>query len=156
MAANNQTNQQFEIDCFVGYRVNRRERTVKILVKWADHSEPTWEPEAVLQETAGRTLYSYWSDRGGRGRATRLREFHVFRILAKGWDRGQWRFHCQWVGYSTSGDDTTWEPESKVMRIAPAAVAEWDASQAAANQAVPNQAATNQASANQNAPAANP
>ncbi|KAH7203386.1 hypothetical protein BKA60DRAFT_600466 [Fusarium oxysporum] len=146
MATNNQNNQQFEIDCFVGHRVNRRERTVKVLVKWVDHSEPTWEPEAVLQETAGRTLYSYWSDRGGRGRATRLREYHVFRILAKGWDRG----------YSTSGDDTTWEPESKVMRIAPAAVVEWDASQAAANQAVPNQAATNQASANQNAPAANP
>jgi hypothetical protein len=139
MAANNQNNQLFEIDHFIRHRVNRRNKTVQILVKWTDFDQPTWEPEAVLQETAGRTLYNYWHERRGRDRATRLREYHVFKILARGWRGGAWYFECQWVGYSRV--DKTWEPEAKVRSNAGGLVRKWFADQAAANQ---------------NAPAANP
>ncbi|EWZ46187.1 hypothetical protein FOZG_02347 [Fusarium oxysporum Fo47] len=72
----------YEFNDFIAYRINRATKRVKILVEWAA-DERTWEPEEVLQETAGKTLYEYWDSLGGREEAAGLSEFHVFRIVPK-------------------------------------------------------------------------
>ncbi|KAI1055365.1 hypothetical protein LB506_011481 [Fusarium annulatum] len=51
------------------------------------------------------------------------------RVLKK----GKWYYHCQWVGYSDTHQDTTLEPPKKVMRIAKDVLAEFEARQAAGN-----------------------
>ncbi|KAF4498890.1 hypothetical protein FAGAP_4903 [Fusarium agapanthi] len=132
MAAN-QDDQEYEIERFVGHRVNRRKKTVQILVKWKDYNYPTWEPEALLQETAGRTLYRYWGQLSGRGVATHLRDYHVFKILARVWKKGAWYYNCQWVGYSDLSKDTSLETEKKVKRIAKDVLAEYEAINGAAD-----------------------
>ncbi|KAF5631935.1 hypothetical protein F25303_9584 [Fusarium sp. NRRL 25303] len=136
MAAN-QDDQDYEIECFVRHRVNKRKKTVQFLVKWKGYDEPTWEPEALLQETASETVYRYWRQYGGRGHATYLRHYHVFKVLARVLEKGKWYYHCQWVGYSDSRKDTTLEPPKKVTRIAKDVLAEFEASRAAANQNTP-------------------
>ncbi|KAF5559675.1 hypothetical protein FPHYL_6987 [Fusarium phyllophilum] len=136
MAAN-QDDQEYEIERFVRHRVNRRKKTVHFLVKWKGYNEQTWEPEALLQETASRMVYRYWRERGGRDPATYLRHYHVFKILARVWKKGQWHCHCQWVGYSDLRKDTTLETEKKVKRIAKDVLDEFKASQAAGNQNIP-------------------
>ncbi|QGI85769.1 unnamed protein product [Fusarium fujikuroi] len=52
------------------------------------------------------------------------------RVLKK----GKWYYHCQWVGYSDTRQDTTLEPPKKVMRIAKDVLAEFEASRVAGNQ----------------------
>ncbi|KAF4947335.1 hypothetical protein FGADI_10485 [Fusarium gaditjirri] len=148
MATNNQNNRLYAIERFMRHRVNRRTNTVEILVKWAGYREQTWEPEANLQKTAGRTLYRYWRHHGGRVQATGLQASDVFKIHSKVLKRGEWYFHCQWVGYPNSKHDSSLEPEDKIMEIAPAAVADFAAREAAR---LARLAATNQ-----NAVAANP
>ncbi|KAF5704150.1 hypothetical protein FMUND_12693 [Fusarium mundagurra] len=134
MAAN-QDDQEYEIERFVRHKVNRRKKTVHFLVKWKGYDEQTWEPEALLQETASRTVYQYWRKRGGRGPATYLRHYHVFKILARVWKKGAWCYECQWVGYSRN--DTTLETKKKVERIAKNVFAEFEASQEAGNRNIP-------------------
>ncbi|KAF5591514.1 uncharacterized protein FSUBG_10440 [Fusarium subglutinans] len=132
MAAN-QDDREYEIERFMRHRVNRKKKTVEILVKWTGYTFPTWEPEALLQETAGRTLYRYWDELGGRGVATRLRDYHVFKILARVWKKGAWHYNCQWVGYSDLKADTSLETEKKVRRIARNVLAEFEAIHGAPN-----------------------
>nr|RBQ85476.1 hypothetical protein FVER53263_20283 [Fusarium verticillioides] len=139
MAAN-QDDQEYEIERFVRHRVNRRRKTVQFLVKWEVYDQPTWEPEALMQETASRTVYRYWRKCGGRGPATYLTHYHVFKVLARVFKKGQWYYHCQWVGYSDTQKDTTLETAKKVERIAKDVVDEFKASQRGGNRDIPTAA----------------
>ncbi|PNP84988.1 hypothetical protein FNYG_01685 [Fusarium nygamai] len=136
MAAN-QDDQEYEIERFIRHRVNGRKKTVQFLVKWKGYNQPTWEPEALMQETASRTVYRYWRERGGRGPATYLTHYHVFKVLARVFKKGKWYYHCQWVGYSDSHKNTTLETVKKVERIAKDVLAEFKASQTGSNQNIP-------------------
>ncbi|KAF5648603.1 hypothetical protein F52700_919 [Fusarium sp. NRRL 52700] len=114
-----------EVDCIVRHRVNRQENTIDLFIQWSDDSPRSWEPEEFLQRIDSEALYTYWEDRGGREEVTGLEEHHVFKVKAKGWNKGKLFYDCQWVGYPP--EENTWEPASKIMRIAPAAVADWEA-----------------------------
>ncbi|KAF4444301.1 hypothetical protein FACUT_744 [Fusarium acutatum] len=128
MANNSQNNGEQEIDYLVRHKVDRQSNTVKILVQWTDDSPRSWEREDFLQKIDHEVLYSYWKERGGRDEVTRLEEFHIFKVKAKGLNKGEWFYDCQWVGYPPK--ENTWEPEAKIMDIAPAAVADWEAREA--------------------------
>ncbi|QKD48583.2 uncharacterized protein FOBCDRAFT_126630 [Fusarium oxysporum Fo47] len=107
----------YEFNDFIAYRINRATKRVKILVEWAA-DERTWEPEEVLQETAGKTLYEYWDSLGGREEAAGLSEFHVFRIVPKE--------TSAWVGYPNNRQENSWETVERVRRIAPRKVREYE------------------------------
>ena len=95
--------------------------------------EASWEPEVEIQREAAETLFDYWKAQGGRRRAVfvdmRLREvYHVFKVLQHEKKRqGGFQLEVQWVGYSDSAIDTTWEAETKLKNSAPALLHEyWD------------------------------
>ncbi|KAF5559674.1 hypothetical protein FPHYL_6986 [Fusarium phyllophilum] len=147
-----------EIECLVRHRINREEGTVKFLVQWTDDTPQSWEPEEYLQKIDHETLYSYWEERGGRDRVTRLEEFHVYKVNSKGWKRGDWVYNCQWVGCPP--EQNTWEPEAKILSYAPVAVADWEAREAARKAKVAArkaaEEAANQEDAEEDTAAANP
>ncbi|VTT60649.1 unnamed protein product [Fusarium fujikuroi] len=119
-----------EIDTLIRHRVDRLESTVQILVKWTDDDIPqSWEREDFIQKIDPQALYTYWEDLGGRKEVTGLQLYHIFKVKAKGWAKGEIRYHCQWVGYSPKED--RWEPEEKVVNYAPAALADWKVREAA-------------------------
>ncbi|KAF4498891.1 hypothetical protein FAGAP_4904 [Fusarium agapanthi] len=111
----------------VSHRVNHRSKTVEFLVQWID-SPRSWELEEFLPQIGHETVYNYWKDRGGRDEVTGLEEHHVFKVKSKGWKKGEWSYNCQWVGYPP--EQNTWEPEAKIMDIAPAAVEDLEAREA--------------------------
>lgn len=119
-----------EIDTLIRHRVDRLESTVQILVKWTDDDIPqSWEREDFIQKIDPQSLYTYWEDLGGRKEVTGLRLYHIFKVKAKGWAKGEIRYHCQWVGYSPKDD--RWEPEEKAVNYAPVALADWKVREAA-------------------------
>ena len=107
------------------------------MIHWVgeNEDEATWELEAEIQRGAAETLFDYWKTQGGRRRALfvnlRLREvYHAFRVLQHEKKRqGGFHFEVQWVGYSDSPIDTTWEAETKLKNSAPALLNEYWASQ---------------------------
>ncbi|KAF5694831.1 hypothetical protein FDENT_959 [Fusarium denticulatum] len=129
MASNSQNNRGQEIDYLIRHKVDRRNNTVEFLVQWTDDTPRSWEHEGFLQQIDHETLYAYWEERGGRDQVTRLEKFHVFKVNAKGWKKGDWAYNCQWVGCPP--EQNTWEPEAKILSNAPAAVADWEAREAA-------------------------
>ncbi|KAG5781479.1 hypothetical protein H9Q73_004898 [Fusarium xylarioides] len=135
MATGSQNNRLPAIDHFIRHRVDRQRKT-----------------------TAAEKLYSYWEERGGRQQVTGLNLFHVFKVKAKGWDKGEWFYDCQWVGYSPK--DNTWEPEAKILSHAPAAVEDWEVREAARKARVAArkaaEEAANQEEADEETAAANP
>ncbi|KAF5686363.1 hypothetical protein FCIRC_2919 [Fusarium circinatum] len=120
-------NMQNEIEYLVRHKVDQESKTVEFLVQWVDGPR-SWEPEEVLQRLDHEILYDYWLDRGGRDEATGLEQHRVFKVKCKGWKRGEWCYNCHWVGYPP--DQDTWEPEAKILDIAPAAIQDWEAREA--------------------------
>ncbi|KAF5978171.1 hypothetical protein FCOIX_6087 [Fusarium coicis] len=115
-----------EIEYLVRHRVNREKSTVKFLVEWTDDTPRSWEAEEYLQRIDPKALYSYWDERGGRDQVTRLQEFHIYRVKSKGWKKGEWAYN------------------SMILSDAPAAVADWEAREAARQAKVAARKAGNQ------------
>ncbi|RYP75901.1 hypothetical protein DL771_002165 [Monosporascus sp. 5C6A] len=128
--------EEHEVKAILDHRAVEGERgAVELLVHWVGETkeEATWEPEEGIQKGAAEALYDYWKSKGGRGRAlfNELQlpeEYRVFKVLRH--ERRQRRgfhFEVQWVGYSDSPVDTTWEAETKLKTVAPGPLDEyWD------------------------------
>lgn len=115
-----------EIQAILNFRASQSKKgAIELLVHWAGETveEATWESEEEIQKGATETVYNYWKTKGGRGRALfqdlRLpEEYRVFQILGYKKHRGGFQLEVQWVGYSDSPIDTTWEPEAKLKTAA--------------------------------------
>ncbi|KAF6528143.1 hypothetical protein HZS61_008445 [Fusarium oxysporum f. sp. conglutinans] len=59
------------IDEFIDHRVDTKNSTVDIQVKWQD-GETTWESEWSLQEKVPSLVFKYWEKLDGRDAATNL------------------------------------------------------------------------------------
>ncbi|KXJ85110.1 hypothetical protein Micbo1qcDRAFT_237581 [Microdochium bolleyi] len=101
------------------------DKSVDLLVHWQGESpeSATWEPETEVQEGASELLFSYWEKAGGRDRVLFKIEsgvYHVFRILNhEKKPQGSFMLEVQWVGYSATKGNTSWETEVKLKKIAP-------------------------------------
>ncbi|KAI1257180.1 hypothetical protein MGN70_000219 [Eutypa lata] len=123
-----------EVKAILNFRASESEKgAIELLVHWADEAadEATWEPEEEIQKGAAETVYEYWKAKGGRGRALFQdlqlpEEYRVFQILRhEKKQRGGFHLEVQWVGYSDSPVDTTWEPEAKLKTSARAPLDEY-------------------------------
>jgi hypothetical protein len=106
---------------FIGHRVDTKNSTVDIRVKWQD-GETTWESEWSLQEKVPALVFKYWEKLDGREAATNLDTYHVFKILKRAppsdkLGNSQHMYQVQWVGYRPA--ESTWEHESKLRTITP-------------------------------------
>ncbi|KAJ4178437.1 hypothetical protein NW767_014855 [Fusarium falciforme] len=72
-----------EVDELVEHRVNRGNSTVKFKVKRKASGETAWKTERDLQEKVPALVYKYWDGLGRRDTATRLKLYHVFKILKR-------------------------------------------------------------------------
>lgn len=125
-----------EVKAILNFRASESEKgAIELLVHWADETvdQATWEPEEEIQNGAEETVYEYWKAKGGRGRALFQdlqlpEEYRVFKILRhEKKNRGGFHLEVQWVGYSDSPVDTTWEPEAKLKTAARGSLDEyWD------------------------------
>jgi hypothetical protein len=123
-----------EVKALLEHRVADEQKGVIVfLVHWAGETEEeaTWEPEEEIQKGASEMLYDYWKAKGGRGHVLFTREnvierYRPFVLLRhEKRTRGGFHFEVQWVGYSSEPVDTTWEPELKLKKIAPALLDEY-------------------------------
>ncbi|KOS21321.1 hypothetical protein ESCO_006780 [Escovopsis weberi] len=114
-------------DKFVSHRVFEHLSQTEIEVKWKD-APNSWEVEFHLQKRWPQMLYAYWRSNGGRQKATKLEDFHIFKVLKH--RPVQKRYLVQWVGYSESPADVTWEPEKLVYDTAPHLLAEFQTREA--------------------------
>ncbi|KAH8649060.1 hypothetical protein BX600DRAFT_109755 [Xylariales sp. PMI_506] len=121
----------FEVENLLEFRrVNGG--NIELLVKWVNEpeSDASWEPEAEIQRGASETLYDFWKKKGGRSEvlfadSEEPEVYHIFKILRHNKGKPAFVFEIQWVGYSDKSADTTWEPEPKLKRIAPALLQEY-------------------------------
>ncbi|KAF4345123.1 hypothetical protein FBEOM_999 [Fusarium beomiforme] len=94
--------------------------SIVIEVRWADGSPDTWEPEEILHIDTARTLLDFWRRRGGRTKATGLRESSVLRILEKKVRRSEDKpsYKCQWIGLPARDRYVTWLSQHDVTDVA--------------------------------------
>ncbi|KAI1859036.1 hypothetical protein JX265_010513 [Neoarthrinium moseri] len=99
--------------------------TVEFLVHWAGEKEEeaTYEPEDAIQDGAAEMLYEYWKKLRGRSKQLFDKEknreaYFVFKILDHKKEKSIMSMKVQWVGYPGTDEDTTWEPETKLKKIA--------------------------------------
>ncbi|RYP03283.1 hypothetical protein DL764_005245 [Monosporascus ibericus] len=128
--------EEHEVKAILDHRTGEGERgAIELLVHWVGETkeEATWEAEEEIQKGAAETLYDYWNSKGGRGRAlfNELQlpeEYRVFKVLRhERRQRGGFHLEVQWVGYSDSPVDTTWEAETKLKTVAPGPLEDyWD------------------------------
>ncbi|RYP45977.1 hypothetical protein DL768_007759 [Monosporascus sp. mg162] len=126
--------EEHEVKAILDHRAAEGERgAIELIVHWVGETkeEATWEPEEEIQKGAAETLYDYWKSKGGRGRAlfNELQlpeEYRVFKVLRhERRQRGGFHLEVQWVGYSDSPVDTTWEAETKLKTVAPGPLDEY-------------------------------
>jgi hypothetical protein len=118
-----------EVYKFIDHRVNTKASTVKIRVE-REGGKATWEAERDLQEDVPALVYKYWDGLGGRKSATRLKLYHVFKILKRASPPekskdARYTHIVQWVGYRST--ESTPECESKLQKIAPQELEKFEA-----------------------------
>ncbi|KAK1993622.1 hypothetical protein LX36DRAFT_661362 [Colletotrichum falcatum] len=106
-----------ESDELVGWKYYPSSKTVDIVtLRPADDSQRL-VPERIVQQTCPLRLYAYWASFSQpREQTIGTNEYHVFDIIGS---RLPNEVKVQWVGYPSSDGDTTWEPASKVRKMAP-------------------------------------
>ncbi|KAK2027530.1 hypothetical protein LX32DRAFT_653816 [Colletotrichum zoysiae] len=98
--------------------------TLTVLVKGAREDISEWD----VQEHRPALLSEYWASFGGRTRQDVLgigELYHPFRFLRHRRVRGQWQVLVQWLGYSTEGEDVSWEPAVKMRIDAPGVMTDY-------------------------------
>ncbi|KAF5254670.1 hypothetical protein FANTH_603 [Fusarium anthophilum] len=111
--------ERFPIEEFLDWRIYDEESVV-IKVRWADGSPDTEEPEEIMHIDSPQTLLNFWRRHGGRGRATRLREHRVLRVLKskESEEDNSELLLCQWIGLPASDRYTTWMSGEEVIDLA--------------------------------------
>ncbi|KAM0230386.1 hypothetical protein ACHAP5_011389 [Fusarium lateritium] len=95
--------------------ISRPSDGVELYVSWDDGLDE-WVTETEVQDR----------NRGGRDAATQLDVFHIYAIIDERKSGRGTLFKCQWVGYEADDvNNLSWEPASKVKRIARNAYYEW-------------------------------
>ncbi|KAF7563549.1 hypothetical protein G7046_g590 [Stylonectria norvegica] len=85
-----------------------------VLLKICSAAGEVWMSEFDAQVHHYQSLYRFWESRGGRDRATRLRTYHVFRVVdGRSVEGDKWEFEVQWVGYPRR--HSTWETETRLV-----------------------------------------
>lgn len=115
-----------EVEAILDHRM-LEDRSLDMLVHWKGEktSEATWEPEQEVQDGASEILFDYWKKKGGRTDVVFKRKkepeiYHVFRVVNhRKMPRGGFEVEVQWIGYPTTKNQTSWESETKVVKIAP-------------------------------------
>lgn len=105
-----------ENDRIIGHVVDENDHSVRLVtIRSVDESRRVVS-EADVQRANPLKLYGYWGTFGKpREQTIGVDHFNVFAIV--GHDVLRKRLRVQWVGYSDSSHDTSWEPVSKVRRI---------------------------------------
>ncbi|KAF6816121.1 hypothetical protein CSOJ01_03184 [Colletotrichum sojae] len=105
-----------ENDRIVGHVVSEHDHLVRLVtIRPVDESRRVVS-EADIQRATPSKLYAYWEAFGKpREQTIGVDHFNAFAIV--GHDVRGKRLRVQWVGYSDSSDDTSWEPVSKMRRI---------------------------------------
>ncbi|WQF90520.1 Putative chromo/chromo shadow domain, Chromo-like domain superfamily protein [Colletotrichum destructivum] len=104
-------------DELIGWRYCSSTKDVEILTRRPDDGSKRLVPERLIQQKCPSQLYAYWkSFPQPREEIIQTNQYHVFDIIDENSSRG---LKVQWVGYSPSDSDTTWEPASKIRKIAP-------------------------------------
>lgn len=105
-----------ENDRIVGHVVSENDHLVRLVtIRSVDESRRVVS-EADIQRATPSKLYAYWEAFGKpREQTIGVDHFNAFAIV--GHDARGKRLRVQWVGYSDSSDDTSWEPVSKMRRI---------------------------------------
>ncbi|KAI0015289.1 hypothetical protein F4780DRAFT_764497 [Xylariomycetidae sp. FL0641] len=131
--------EQKEIEKIIKHRVAADGTgSLELLVHWEGEKaeDASWEAEHEIQESAAETLYDYWRAQGGRVAALFIKPknpprevYHVFKILRHQKTPGRgFQMEIQWVGHSDARGETTWEPETKIRKTAPALLEQyWEA-----------------------------
>jgi len=115
-----------EVETILDHRM-LEDRSLDMLVHWKGEkaSEATWEPEQEVQDGASELLFDYWKKKGGRTDVVFKRKnepeiYHVFRVVNhRKMPRGGFEVEVQWIGYPTTKNQTSWESETKITKIAP-------------------------------------
>ncbi|KZL85453.1 hypothetical protein CI238_12939 [Colletotrichum incanum] len=104
-------------DELIGWKYYPSTKDVDILTHRPDDGSKRLVPERLIQQRCPSQLYAYWNSfTRPREKIIQTDQYHVFDIIDENTSRG---LKVQWVGYSPSDSDTTWEPVSKIREIAP-------------------------------------
>ncbi|KAK1973309.1 hypothetical protein LZ30DRAFT_790491 [Colletotrichum cereale] len=107
-------------DELIGWKYYPSTKDVDILTHRPDDGSKRLVPERLIQQRSPSQLYAYWmSFARPREKIIQTDQYHVFDIIDENPSRG---LKVQWVGYSPSDSDTTWEPVSKIRDIAPKSI----------------------------------
>ncbi|KAK2036806.1 hypothetical protein LZ31DRAFT_547286 [Colletotrichum somersetense] len=100
----------------------RATKSVDLITYRASDGSKRLVPEPVLQQKAPQKVYAYWQSFDQPREATiGSHYFHIFNIL----DQKGSKLKVQWVGYTDSADDTTWDTAAKVRKMNPALLADY-------------------------------
>ncbi|KAK7438724.1 hypothetical protein Landi51_11572 [Colletotrichum acutatum] len=92
--------------------------TLTVLAKGSRLDVSEWD----VQEHRPTLLCDYWANFPGKTRQDVLgigELYHPFRLLRHRRVRGQWQVLVQWLGYTSEGEDLSWEPVAKMRADAP-------------------------------------
>ncbi|EXF73502.1 hypothetical protein CFIO01_12687 [Colletotrichum fioriniae PJ7] len=87
--------------------------TLTVLAKGSRLDVSEWD----VQEHRPTLLCDYWASFPGKTRQDVLgigELYHPFRLLRHRRVRGQWQVLVQWLGYTSEGEDVSWEPVVKM------------------------------------------
>ncbi|KAK2028113.1 hypothetical protein LX32DRAFT_640247 [Colletotrichum zoysiae] len=111
-----------EADQIVSWNFNRATKSVDLVTYRASDGSKRLVQESVLQQKAPQKVYAYWlSFDQPREVTIGSHYFHIFDIL----DQKGSKLKVQWVGYTDSADDTTWETAAKVRKMNPDLLADY-------------------------------
>ncbi|KAF3802768.1 hypothetical protein GCG54_00014002 [Colletotrichum gloeosporioides] len=111
-------------DRIIGHTSTGNGHSVSLITERAADQSRRNVPEIIVQQTTPSKVYAYWSALGkSREETIGTDHFNVFAIL--GHDSQSKRLRVQWVGYSDSVQDTSWETVPKIRRLDPALVKDY-------------------------------
>ncbi|KAK1579371.1 uncharacterized protein LY79DRAFT_344517 [Colletotrichum navitas] len=103
-------------DEIVGWKFNRATKSVDLITYRASDDSKRLVPESVVQQKVAQKVYAYWESFNQPREVTVGSDyFHIFAII----DQKNSKLKVQWVGYTDSADDTTWETKAKVRKMNP-------------------------------------
>ncbi|KAF0318795.1 hypothetical protein GQ607_013927 [Colletotrichum asianum] len=106
-------------DRIIGHTSTGNGHSVSLITERATDQSRRNVPEVIVQQATPSKVYAYWGALGkSREETIGTAHFNVFAILDH--DSQSKRLRVQWVGYSDSVQDTSWETAPKIRRLDPA------------------------------------
>ncbi|KZL64628.1 chromo domain-containing protein, partial [Colletotrichum tofieldiae] len=104
-------------DELIGWEYYSLTKEVDILTRRPSDGSKRLVPERLIQQRCPSQLFAYWkSFSQPREKTVKSNHYHVFDIIDDDPSQG---LKIQWVGYSPSDSDTTWESASKIRKMVP-------------------------------------